>query len=309
MQQIVECVPNFSEGRRPEIVAAIAAAVAQDTAVRVLRSEMDPDHNRSVITFIGDPEAVLEGAFRGCEKATELIDLNRHQGVHPRIGATDVIPFIPIAGVSMQTCIDIAIRLGQRIARLLDIPVYLYGEAAADAGRRDLSRLRRGGFEALRTGIQTDPQRHPDFGRGIVHPTAGAVATGARGVLIAFNVFLESRNADLARAIARRIRERDGGLPGVKALGWYVESKDKAQVSMNLTDPARTDIVAVYDFIRSESAKAGVRVGSGELIGLAPLEPVMNALIAHVPFVEMAADRILEYHLFHALATALPART
>lgn len=303
MSQIVECIPNFSEGRRPEILASIAAAVALDPGIRVLRTEMDPDHNRSVITFIGSPEGVLDAAFRGCEKAAELIDLTRHKGVHPRIGATDVIPFVPIAGVSMQTCIDISRRLGQRVADLLDIPVYLYGEAASNAGRRDLSRLRRGGFEALRTITQTDPQLRPDFGREIVHATAGALATGARGALIAFNVFLESQDADLARAIAKRIRERNGGLPGVKALGWYMESLGKVQVSMNLTDPARTDIVAVYDFIRDESSRAGVAVGSGELIGLAPLEPVMRALLHRVPFIDMGPDRILEYQLFHALTS------
>jgi len=303
MRGIVACVPNFSEGRRPEAVTAIADAIADGPNVRVLRIEMDPDHNRSVITFIASPAAAVQAALRGCAKASERIDLRQHRGVHPRIGATDVIPFVPVSDVSMQECVVLSRRLGRLIARSLDIPVYLYAQAAASSDRRELSRLRRGGFERLRDEIVRDPARKPDFGPSLLHPSAGATAVGARPFLIAFNVLLSSGNIDAAKTIAAAVRESGGGLPGVRALGLFLESRRQAQVSMNLTAPDRTGIAAVYQRISDEAQCLGVAVETGELIGLAPLAPVMEALAQGVPFIDIGPERIFEYKAFWALVS------
>ncbi|HYN87083.1 MAG TPA: glutamate formimidoyltransferase, partial [Ardenticatenaceae bacterium] len=239
MPTIVECVPNFSEGRRPEVIEQIAAAMRAVPGLALLDVQMDRDHNRSVITTAGSPEAVAEAAFRATEAAAGLINLDEHQGEHPRMGATDVIPFVPVREVSMAECVELARQVGQRIGTELEIPVYLYEEAAARPERRDLAAVRRGQYEGIKAEIATVEARTPDFGPRRVGP-AGAVAVGARPYLIAFNVYLGTGNVEIAKQIAKAVRHSSGGLRGVKALGLEVEGS--VQVSMNLTDFTHTPI-------------------------------------------------------------------
>lgn len=268
--KLVECVPNISEGRDPEKIQAIVREVEQVPGVVLLDVESDPDHHRSVITFVGPPDAVVEAAFRLTAKAAELIDLRKHKGEHPRIGATDVIPFVPISGVTMEDCVALAERLGERIARELQIPVYLYGEAARLPERKDLANIRRGEFEGLREEIEKDPARKPDFGPSRVHPTAGAVAVGARKFLIAYNVNLGTSDVKIAKAIARRVRARDGGLSAVKALGFEIKERNLVQVSMNLVDFEKSPIYAAFELVKLYARRFGVPVVGSEIVGLVP---------------------------------------
>jgi glutamate formiminotransferase len=304
MIRIVECVPNFSEGRNPETVRAIETAIAACAGVEVLRSEMDPDHHRSVITFVGTPEGVLEAAFRACETASRRIDLRTHRGVHPRIGATDVIPLVPLRNVDAAACVALACRLGERIARSLAIPVYLYGQAALKPERRELAAIRKGGFERLQEAMDRDTARQPDIGPRQVHPTAGAVAVGVRDILIAYNVYLASADVHIARAIARSLRERDGGLPGVRALGLFLPAQNRTQVSMNLTDYRNTPLGTVMERIRAAARMHGVDVAESELIGLAPLAFALQAADA-CPGFSVPPDRILEYRIDQAIKTGV----
>ena len=297
MLPTVLCPANFSEGRDTSVIACISAAIGSDPGVRILRTESDPDHNRCVITFAGASDAVLNGAFRACEAAVERIDMRKHTGVHPRIGAADVIPFVPISGVTMPECIALADTLGKRISEHLSVPVYLYAEAARRPAYRELAFLRRGGFESLSP--VTSPYRTPDFGFSCGHPSAGATAVGARSFLIAFNVLLNTSDMAVGRRIARTIRERDGGYAGVKALALYLESRQCVQISMNLTAPEITGISEVYLAICRLAEDNGVSTGQGELIGLAPLDEILRALAVRVPFQEMSAGRILEYCLWN----------
>ena len=258
MKPLVECVPNFSEGRDSGIVEAIAASIAAVDGVHLAGMEMDGDHNRSVITFMGSPEAVARGALEACGTARNLIDLRHHRGVHPRIGATDVIPFIPLSNCTMDDCVSLARDCGGEIGRSLGIPVYFYGHAATDARRRELPEIRRGGFEGLvgemeangkmeaNREMETNQDLAPDAGPGIVHVSAGATAVGVRDILVAYNVNLDTDDVRVARAIARKIREKAGGLPGVRALGLLLPGRRLAQVSMNLTDYRRTDMARAY---------------------------------------------------------------
>ncbi len=266
---IIEAVPNFSEGRRREACEAIAAE-ARARAVRVLDLQLDADHHRSVLAFAGAPEAVAEAAFAVARKAVEIIDLNRHQGRHPRMGAIDVLPFVPLQGARMEDAVDLARRAGRRIGEELGLPVFLYEAAAARPDRRDLAGIRRPQFERLRDLIGRDPDRVPDFGPNRIHPTAGAVAVGARPPLIAFNVDLETEDVSIARAIARKIRERDGGLPGVKALGLAMAARRCAQVSINVCDFARAGLLEAFRAVEEEAARLGTRVRSSEVVGLLP---------------------------------------
>jgi glutamate formiminotransferase len=236
MRKIVECIPNFSEGRDQEKIQLIAKAIATVPRVVVLDYTMDADHNRSVITFAGEPEAVVEAAVRAAATAIELIDLNRHDGEHPRMGALDVLPFVPIRGVTMEECVVIARHAGERIANELDIPVYLYEKAATRGDRVDLANVRRGEFEAIRDSIESDPDRKPDFGTRRIHPTAGAMAVGARLPLVAFNINLTTDDPAVAKKIAKAVRGSDGGLLYVKALAMELKSRRQAQVSMNLVN-------------------------------------------------------------------------
>ncbi|MHC4599588.1 MAG: glutamate formimidoyltransferase [Planctomycetota bacterium] len=296
MEKIVQCVPNFSEGRRAEVVGAIGEAAEGDGVV-LLGAESDPDHNRCVLTFIGAPDAVGESAFRACARAAELIDLTGHHGEHPRMGATDVIPFIPVRGVSMEECAAIAERVGARIAESLEIPVYLYGEAARVPERKNLAKVRKGEFEGIRETIAADAARKPDFGPARVHPTAGATAVGARFFLLAYNVNLESEDVKLARKIAKRIRTASGGLPHVKALGLWLADKGMAQVSMNLTDYRVTSPGRVFTEIERLAAEAGVAVAESELIGFAPADALIRTAAESLRMTGFDPAQVLENRL------------
>src|SRR5438128_4913100 len=277
MPEIVECVPNFSEGRRNEVFDAIAQAIASLTGVRVLDQEMDADHNRSVITFGGDRTCVGEAAFRGAKRAVELIDMNRHHGEHPRVGALDVLPFVPIAGVTMDDCVALARSVGKRIADELQVPVYLYEAAATRPDRRSLPEVRRGEYEGLKKEIETNPDRKPDFGPPRLHPTAGACIVGARPVLIAWNVNLRTTDVGVAKRIAKAIRESDGGLPAVRAKGFELADRGLVQVSMNMIDYRKTSLAQAFEAVRALAAKEGVEIAESEIIGLVPLDARVRA--------------------------------
>ncbi|HUK78121.1 MAG TPA: glutamate formimidoyltransferase [Thermoleophilia bacterium] len=276
---LIECVPNFSEGRRPEVVDEIVAAVAGTPGVTLLDRQSDGHHNRSVVTFVGDSPAAQEAAFRAIATAARLIDLNHHEGAHPRFGATDVMPFVPIRADDMPACVEAAHALGARVGAELAIPVYFYEDAARRPERRNLADVRRGEFEGLREVIARDPQRAPDEGPVAVHPRAGAVAIGARQALIAYNVNLDSTDLELARRIAGEIRERDGGLPCLKAMGLALD--DGVQVSMNLTDYRRTSLLDAFEAVRSRAVAAGAAVRESEVVGLLP-EDAVTALAREV---------------------------
>jgi len=294
MKRIVECVPNFSEGHRKDIISQIVGALASVEGVRVLDVQSDADHNRSVVTLVGDPEAVEEAAFQGIERAARLIDMDQHQGEHPRMGATDVVPFVPIAGVTMADCVEMARRLGERVGRELAIPVYLYEEAASRPERRNLADVRRGEYEGLKVEIETDSHRTPDFGPAGVGK-AGATAIGARPPLVAFNVYLNTDDVAIAKAIARAVRHSSGGLRYVKALGLLVEGR--AQVSMNLTDHRQTPIHRVVEMIRREAARYGVTIVSSEVVGLIPNEALLDATRFYLQLDDFSSDQILENRL------------
>lgn len=281
--QLVECVPNFSEGRRKEVVDAIASVISSTPGIMFLDKEMDADHNRSVITLVGRPEAVKQAAFQATQKASRLIDLNQHKGEHPRIGATDVIPFVPLPafgearpsgrqGTTMLDCVTLAKELGEEIGNHLQIPVYLYEEAASRPDRRSLAHIRRGGFEKLRAELGKNPDRKPDFGPEKIHATAGATVVGARFFLIAYNINLTTSDIRIAKRIARIIRESSGGLPCVKALGVMLTGKNIAQVTMNLTNYKITSMKTVFERVKIEAEKLGTKVLESELIGLLPAE-------------------------------------
>jgi glutamate formiminotransferase len=287
----VECVPNFSEGQRPDVVDAIRAAVASVEGAHVLDASSDPDHHRSVITFIAPPDRVGEAAFRAVRAASRLIDLDQHQGQHPRIGAADVVPFIPLRGVTMATCVQIARELGDRVARELDLPVYLYEEAALRPERRNLAYVRRDRYEVLKTTIAANPDRAPDFGPSRLGK-AGAVAIGARGPLIALNAYLDTADVQIAVEIARAIRESGGGLPHLKALGLLVDGL--AQVSMNVVDYRRTSLFVIMERLRAEANRHGVAVVGAELIGLIPQGALIDAALSYLQLPPETRDRLLE---------------
>lgn len=270
MQRLVECVPNFSEGRKPETVQRIAGAIAAVDTACVLDTHIDPDHNRSVITFVASPENVVEAAVQAVKTASELIDMRTHRGEHPRLGATDVLPFVPVHGVTMDDCVGLAHEAGVRIARELSIPVYYYERAARRPNRVNLEDVRRGALELLREQITTNPDRAPDEGAPVIHDTSGAIAVGARPFLIAFNVVLRSDDIAVARQIAKAIRARNGGLPFVKALGFRLSTRSCVQVSMNLVNYEVTGMDVAYDAVKREAGRLGVEIDSAEIVGLAP---------------------------------------
>ncbi|MCY3772442.1 MAG: glutamate formimidoyltransferase [Gemmatimonadetes bacterium] len=305
MKPLVECVPNFSEGRDSGIVEAIAASIAAVDGVHLAGMEMDGDHNRSVITFMGAPEDVARGAFEACRTARDLIDLRHHRGVHPRIGATDVIPFIPLCDCTMDDCVSLARDCGGEIGRSLGIPVYFYGHAALDARRGELPDLRRGGFEALveraRQAIkaqhdQQEPSPAPDAGPDAVHVSAGATAVGVRDVLVAYNVNLDTDDVRVARAIAQEVRENNGGLPGVRALGLLLPERHLAQVSMNLTDYRQTNMARAFETVARLAEAEGVQVLESELVGLAPRAAMGGATPADLRMEPLDPTRFLDYH-------------
>jgi glutamate formiminotransferase/glutamate formiminotransferase/formiminotetrahydrofolate cyclodeaminase len=270
MDRIVECVPNFSEGRKPETVEKIAQAIGSVETACILNTHIDPDHNRSVITFVAAPDRIVEAAFKGVSVATELIDMRTHSGVHPRLGATDVLPFVPVRGVTLDVCVELAHQAGERIARELEIPVFFYERAALKPNRMNLEDVRRGALELLRDQIGSVPDRHPDVGLPVVHPTAGAIAVGARPFLIAFNVNLRTSDVRVARAIARRIRARTGGLPFLKALGFELLTRGMVQVSMNLVNYGETGMTKAYKAVADEAKRLGVEIAGTEIVGLVP---------------------------------------
>jgi glutamate formiminotransferase/formiminotetrahydrofolate cyclodeaminase len=296
MARIVECVPNFSEGGRDEVVAQIKEAIASVPGVKLLDWEMDADHNRSVITFAGKPEAVEEAAFHGIKTAASLIDMDRHEGEHPRIGATDVVPFVPISGVTMEECVEIARRLGERVGTELEIPVYLYEKAATRPERVNLANVRRGEYEALKEEIASKPERKPDFGPSRLGK-AGATVIGAREPLIAYNVYLDTDDLKVAQAIARAVRFSSGGLRFVKALGLYIEQRGLVQVSMNLTDYRRTPVHRVVEMIRREAQGYGANVVSSELVGLIPRQALLDAAEYYLQIEDFQPEMVLESHL------------
>ena len=298
MKKIVECVPNFSEGRRKGVIDQIAEAIATVPHVHVLDVQSDADHNRTVVTFVGEPGAVEEAAFRGIEKATELIDMNVQRGEHPRMGAADVVPFVPIKNVTMEDCVAIARRLGERVGRELGIPVYLYEKAATRPERQNLAEVRRGEYEGIKAEIATKPERLPDFGPRQLGK-AGATAIGARPSLIAFNVYLGTDDVQVAKAIARAVRHSSGGLRHVKALGLLVEGR--AQVSMNLTNYRQTPVHRVVEMIRREAERYGVSVTESELIGLIPNEALVEAAEFYLQLGGFSSHQILENRLADAI--------
>lgn len=298
MAEIVECVPNFSEGRRKDVVDAIATAIASVPGVRMLDREMDADHNRSVITFIGDRRSVAQAAFEGARVAVRLIDMNQHRGEHPRVGALDVLPFVPIAGVAMEDCVALAQEVGRRIADELCVPVYLYEAAATRPDRKALPDVRRGEYEGLKVDIETKADRKPDFGPAKLHPTAGATIVGARPVLIAWNVNLRTRDVGIAKRIAKAIRESDGGLPAVRAKGFDLADRGLAQVSMNMVDYRKTSLVTAYEAIRSLAAKEGVEIAESEIIGLVPLDALVEGATQYFKLARFHRDQILETRLW-----------
>lgn len=293
MERIVECVPNFSEGRRSQVIRQIVEAMQAVSGVLVLDVQSDADHNRTVVTMVGPPEPVEEAAFAGIARAAQLINMDEHRGEHPRIGAADVVPFVPVRGVTIEDCVQLARRLGRRVGEELGIPVYLYEAAATRPERVNLANVRRGEYEGLKEEIETNPDRTPDFGPASL-PTAGATAIGARPFLIAFNVYLNTDDVAVARRIARAMRHSSGGLRYVKALGLLVEGQ--AQVSMNLTDFTRTPIHRVVEMIRREAARYGVMITRSELVGLVPQQALLDAAAWHLQL-DLDPQQVLENRL------------
>lgn len=294
MQTLVECVPNFSEGRDKSKVEAIVEAMKLD-GVYLLDREMDADHNRCVITLAGERAAVQEAAIRGVGKAAELIDLNQHQGVHPRLGAADVIPFIPIEGVTLEDCVAMARHAGEQIWKRYQIPVYLYEAAATLPERQNLENIRRGQFEGIRDEIATNPARRPDFGEPRLHSTAGACVVGARKFLIAYNIFLSTPDVEIAKKIAKAVRFSSGGLRFVKAAGFLV--RGQAQVSMNLTDFEQTPMHRVFEMVRAEAARYGVVPVSSEIVGLVPKKALEQVAEWYLQVENFDSSLILENRL------------
>jgi glutamate formiminotransferase / 5-formyltetrahydrofolate cyclo-ligase len=297
---LIECVPNFSEGRRPEVVEEIVRAVRQIDGVTLLDYSRDETHNRSVVTFAGAAEPMVRAATAAVGRALQLIDMEQHVGAHPRIGAVDVIPFVPLGSTRLSECVDLARRFGEQVAKLFDVPVYLYGEAALRPERRRLADVRRGQYEGLKAEIGVNPERDPDYGPSRMHPRGGAIAVGARKPLIAFNVNLATDDLALAKAIAHAIRESSGGMPAVQAMGVLLENPGErryAQVSMNLVDWERTGIPAVIREIRRLAREAGTDIDHCELIGLAPTGALLEVAADALGLRGFSPDQALELRL------------
>jgi glutamate formiminotransferase/formiminotetrahydrofolate cyclodeaminase len=291
--KLVECVPNFSEGQRPEVVTAIRDAIAAVEGVSVLDVSSDASHNRTVITFVAPVETAVDAAFAGIKVAAERIDLCKHTGEHPRIGATDVVPFIPLEGSTMEDCIALARALGERVGRELKIPVYLYERAATTPTRENLADVRRGEFEGLREELGKNPGRNPDFGPSQIHPTCGAIAIGARPFLVAYNVYLgPASNLQIAKNIAKAVRGSSGGFKYVKGLGLEVDGQ--AQVSMNLVDTEKTPLHNVFDFVKMRAEAEGAQVTWSEIVGLVPERVMFDAAASHLQLKQFTPAQILD---------------
>jgi glutamate formiminotransferase len=304
---LVECVPNFSEGRKIETVAALSRAIETVETACVLDRHLDPDHNRSVITFVAAADKVVDAAVAVVARAAELIDMREHKGEHPRLGATDVLPFVPISGVTMDDCVRLAHQAGERIASELGIPVFFYERAARKPDRANLEDVRRGALELLREQIAVEPSRAPDLGPLVVHETAGAIAVGARPFLIAFNVNLKTQDVAVAKQIARTVRARHGGLPFVKALGFTLSTRGLVQVSMNLVNYETTGMTAAYDAVRAEVQRLGVEIASTEIVGLVPEKALDRDAEYFKKLENFSEDKILEHRLLICKSGGKPA--
>jgi len=296
MAKIVECVPNFSEGRDVEAIKKIVDSIEQVAGAKLLDYSYDQSHNRSVVTFIGEPGAVSEAAFQSARKAAELIDMAQHSGEHPRMGAVDVIPFVPVSNITMEECIEMAEKLGRRLADELDIPVYLYEEAAKIPERKNLSHIRRGQYEGLIESIK-QPEMNPDFGPAKVHPRAGATAVGARPPLIAYNINLDTENVEIAKNIARAIRGSSGGFPSIKGLGILIEETGRAQVTINVCDYQKVPLHRVFELVKLEAARFGVQVTDSEIVGLTPMDALIDAAEYYLQLAGLERSQVLENRL------------
>jgi len=305
MRRLVECIPNISEGRDRAKIEKIVQAVREVKGVKLLDVDPDADHHRTVITFVGEPKAVGEAALELTAKAVELIDLREHRGEHPRMGAVDVIPFVPIRGVTMEECVELSKEVGRKIWECFEIPVYLYEESASRPERRDLAQIRKGEFEGFPAKIQ-EPEWAPDFGERRVHPTAGVVAVGARMPLIAFNVNLGTDNLEIAKKIARAVRHSSGGLRYVKALGFALEERGIVQVSMNMTNYEKTPLYRAFLLIEREAERYGVPVVGSEIVGLVPREALYQTAEFFLKLEDFQRDQILEDRIEQALAEEDP---
>lgn len=296
MQKIIECVPNFSEGKNRKVIDKIANSGRKIKNVKILDVEWDKSHNRSLVTIIGSPKEVFDATFNMIKTATKLIDMKKHSGEHPRVGATDVVPFIPVSGVAMKECVSLAKQLGRKVAKELKIPVYLYEEAAARSDRKNLANVRCGQYEGLKEEIRSNLDRKPDFGPSEFHPTAGCVVIGARKYLIAYNVNLKTSDVSIAKKVAERIREKGGGLPSVKAMGFKVNGL--AQVSINLVDYEKTNIDQVYLEIEKQAKKLGVSIKNSEIYGMIPMDALVKAVKNLLKVDNFKINQVLEKNIY-----------
>ncbi|MCH8319536.1 MAG: glutamate formimidoyltransferase [Acidobacteria bacterium] len=304
MQQIVECVMNVSEGRDTLKLETIAQKIEAVPSAFLLDHSADPDHHRTVFSFIGTPASIFAASFAAVKKAVQLIDMREHQGVHPRIGAVDVVPFVPVQNVSMKECVAVAHRLGKKISQTLQIPVYFYSEAALRPDRKHLSTIRKNQFEGLHEQIKSDPRRKPDLGPDCLHPTAGATVIGARQPLIAFNIYLNTSDVGRARKIAGLIRESGGGLAGVKALGFYIERKGLAQVSMNVTHYRKTSLLKIFKKVQKEARRLQTEPVWSEIIGLVPQDAINPRTIRTLHLENFHSGQILENRIAEVMNNA-----
>ncbi|TFG33172.1 glutamate formimidoyltransferase [Candidatus Thorarchaeota archaeon] len=294
--KVVECVPNFSEGRRKEVIDAIADAIKSVDTVRLLDIEFDPDHNRSVFTFIGEPQDVKKAALKAAEVAVEKIDLTKHKGAHPRMGAVDVVPFIPLHGTTIGECIELSKEFADEFSKKCNVPVYLYSKAATRPDRVDLPNIREGEFEGLRDLIGSDPDKNPDYGPNKIHPTAGATATGSRNFLIAINFNLNTTNLAVAKACADAVRGTTGGFVNVQGIGLDLPAKNCVQVSLNLTHPKRTKIHQVFEVVKNEARRFGATVIETEIVGMVPLFALLDALRYYLQPEKLDESMILDLY-------------
>ena len=296
MAKIVECVPNFSEGCNQEIIDAITAEVTKVSGVTLLNVQSDASHNRTVVTFIGEPMAVKQAAFASCAKATELIDMEEHHGEHPRIGATDVIPFIPVSDVTIEECVALANELGQEIAEKLNVPIYMYEAAAKKPERIKLPDVRKGQYEGLKKEI-SKPERQPDYGPAQMHPRAGATVVGARQFLIAYNINLSTSDVTIAKKIANCIREAKGGYKYCRAMGIMIEERNMAQVTINMVNYEGTPLHRVFETVKSEAARYGVNVIGSEIVGLLPMQALVDMAAFYLRLEDFDRKQVMEENI------------
>ena len=296
MAKLVECVPNFSEGQDKKKIEKIFAAAKKIKDVKLFELEWDKSHNRSLFTIVGSPDAVLNSVFEAIKEATKIIDMTTHKGEHPRVGATDVVPFIPISGISMEECVELSKKLAEKVSKELEIPVYLYEASATKKERQNLADVRRGEYEGLKREIEANKDKKPDYGPSKFHPTAGAMVIGARKYLVAYNVNLDTSDVSIAKDIASKVREKGGGLPSVKAMGFKVD--DFTQVSMNLVDFEKTNFDKAYRAVKKEAKKAGVKVTGSEIYGMIPLEALVSAVKTTFMANTFKSDQVLEKQIF-----------